>query len=171
MRIAQCIASAAIAALLAGCGIKEGVRDLVGLDDTTAYSGPVYPATHTTEVAFQPAQVDSACRVFAQALAFLPSGLSGQEVATTLLAEAGQRGADGILVGRARVGEGKSTRFMYFGPVYPYLCTEQCGSWKFGYEIWEKQGPWIPLGYGEWGNAQSRFDTPLTIQLLLLRCQ
>ena len=62
-------------------------------------------------------------------------------------------------------------RFLYFGPTAEYLCTDQCGGWKYGYKYWEQQGEWISLGYGEWNKAGVQFETPMVTQVVMLRCQ
>ncbi|WP_028317090.1 lipoprotein [Desulfobulbus elongatus] len=173
-RTVRCLLIAATLVALAGCGVKDSVTELVGLGgpDQTAYSGPVYPATATTAVAFQPAQVDRNCRVFAEALVQFPAKSSGQAVEAAVLTEARTRGADRVLIGQTRQGEDDDgPRFLYYGPAHEYLCAEQCGGWKFGYEVWERQGEWVTLGYREWGKAGAVFDTPLIMQVALLRCQ
>lgn len=160
--------------VLSGCGVTNKVTDMVGLggEDRTVYSGPVYPAVTATKVAFQPAQVDRACRVFAESLVLFPANVSGKEVQDSLLAEAGKRGADQVLVGRTRLSKNdQGLKFLYYGPKHEYLCTDQCGSWKYGYDLWEKQGDWISVGYREWGNPGVVFDVPLIMQVVMLRCQ
>jgi hypothetical protein len=153
-----------------GCGAK----DLVGLGeaDRTVYGGPVYPATSKIATAFQPGQVSPSCRVFAEVLVQMPADLSGQDIQKALLAEAGKRGADQVLVGQTRRSQDdEGLRFLYYGPKNEYLCADQCGGWKFGYDFWEKQGEWVSVGYGEWGKADTRFEFPLVTQLAMLRCK
>ena len=42
---------------------------------------------------------------------------------------------------------------------------------KFGYEVWEKQGDWVSIGYNELGRAEVRYDVPLIMQVAMLRCR
>ena len=157
---------------LSGCAMQEDVKQLVGWEGDNAYSGAVYPATTKIAIAFQPAQVGSSCRVFAQTLVELPANTNGKEIENLILAEAGKRGADQILIGSSRQAEDDNgPNFLYYGPKDEYLCADQCGGWKYGYEFWEEQGEWIGLGYGEWGNAKAQFEMPMVTQVLMLRCQ
>jgi len=158
---------------LSGCAVQENVKQLVNWeDDQTTYSGAVYPATSKIAIAFQPNQVGSSCRVFAQSLVEFPPNTNGTEIKNVILAEAGKRGADQVLIGSSRQAEDENgPNFLYYGPKDEYLCTDQCGGWKYGYEFWEQQGEWVSLGYGEWGNAKARFEEPLVTQVLMLRCQ
>ncbi len=165
---------------LSACGIKSSVKNsvtsvknMVGLsEDRTVYRGTAYLATDKTAIAFHPAQTASSCRVFAEALVQLPANLSGKEVETAILAEAKKRGADQVLIGQARQSTDSSgPKFFYYGPSNEYFCADQCGSWKFGYDLWEEQGEWVTLGYKEWGNARVSFETPLLVRLILLRCR
>ena len=152
---------AALAALLAGCGGP----------DRTVYTGTVHPPTDRVAKVFQPAQVDRACRVFAKLLVQLPADLTGQEIENILLAEAGQRGADLMLIGQSRQGTVNATRFLYYGPEREYPFAERWRGWKFGYEVWEKQGDWVSIGYNELGRAEVRYDVPLIMQVAMLRCR
>lgn len=166
--------AAVVLVTVTGCGTTDKVADLVGLggDTRAEYSGPMYPATSKIAIAFQPTQVNRSCRVFAETLVQLPANFTGKDVENAVLGEAGKRGADQVLIGRSRQGEDDiGPQFLYFGPAHEYLCAEQCGGWKFGYDLWEKQGEWVTLGYSEWGKAEARFETPLVMQLALLRCQ
>jgi hypothetical protein len=169
----QLILAAAILLPLSGCTVQENVKQLVGLDDDqTTYSGPMYPATSKIAIAFQPEQVGRSCRVFAQTLVELPANMTAKEIETAILGEAGKRGAEQILIGRSRQAEDDNgLKFLYYGPTYEYLCADQCGGWKYGYEHWEQQGEWISLGYNEWGNSSVRYEAPIVTQILMLRCQ
>jgi hypothetical protein len=152
-----------------GCGAKE----LLGLGgkDRTLYSGPQYSPTSQVAIAFHPTQVPKSCKVFAEVLAQLPPKLTGKDIESAILTEAGKRGANRVLIGQSRQGDDKGTRFLYYGPDKEYLCSEQCGDWKFGYDLWEKQGEWVNIGYKEWGRAEVRYETPLVMQLVLLQCR
>jgi len=152
-----------------GCGAKEYLG--FGDKEQTLYKGPKYPPTSQIAVAFHSTQVPKSCRVFAEALAQLPAQLTGRDIERIVFAEAGKRGADRVLIGQSRQGDDKGTRFLYYGPDKEYLCSEQCGDWKFGYDIWEKQGEWVNIGYKEWGKAEVRYDAPLVMQIALLQCR
>jgi len=172
-KIFQIILSAFVLVSTFGCsGVKEA-KDLVGLGgkDRTVYSGPKYAPTSQVAIAFQPAQVPKSCRVFAEVMVQLPPKLTGKDIETAILTEAGKRGADQVLIGQSRQGDDKGTRFLYYGPDKEYLCSEQCGSWKFGFDLWEKQGEWVNIGYKEWGKTEVRYDVPLLVQLALLQCR
>jgi len=153
-----------------GCGTKE----LLGLGDKeqNPYTGPAYPPASKIVTAFQPTQVPRSCRVFAEVLVQLPPKISGKNIENTILAEAGKRGADQVLIGQSRQGnEDDGLQFHYFGPKKEYLLTEQWDGWKFGYDLWEKQGAWVSVGYKEWGKAEVSYETPLVLQMAMLRCQ
>jgi hypothetical protein len=160
-----------------GCGAKEylgfGDKGFLGYGgkDRTVYTGPVYPPTSKTTVAFQPVQVGKSCRVFSEALVQLPPQLTGKDIEQAVLAEAGKRGAAQVLIGQSRQGDEKSVRFLYYGPEKEYPCAEQCGSWKTSYDFWEKQGEWVSIGYKEWGKSEVRYETPLIVQIALLQCR
>ena len=51
----QVIIAAALLAAISGCGVKNSVKNLVGLGgpDRAVYSGPVYPATSKTAITTQ----------------------------------------------------------------------------------------------------------------------
>ncbi len=169
----QLVPATALLLLLCACGAQEHLTRLVGLsDDLSIYNGPTYPATTTIAVAFQPEQVGRACRVFAQSLAEFPAGVTGKQVESAILGEAGKRGAEQVLIGRSRqLKDDNGLRFLYFGPTSEYLCADQCGGWKYGYAYWEKQGEWISLGSSEWGKTGALFETPFLTQVIMLRCR
>ena len=100
-----------------------------------------------------------------------PPKQTGKDIESAIVAEAGKRGADQVLIGQSRQGDDKGLRFLYYGPEKEYLCVEQCGGWNFGYDLWEKQGEWVNIGYKEWGKAEVRYDTALAMQIALLKCR
>jgi hypothetical protein len=170
----QLVLMAVVLVAASGCGVKDNVKKMVGLGgpDRTVYTGPAYPATSTTAIAFHPTQVGKSCRVFAESLVRFPDKSSGKDVETAVLAEARTRGADQVLIGRTRQSkDDDGLRFLYYGPANEYPCADQCGGWKFGYDLWEKQGEWVTIGYNEWGKAGAVFETPLVMQIAMLRCQ
>ncbi|MGD9947601.1 MAG: hypothetical protein AB7U29_03865 [Desulfobulbus sp.] len=170
----QLVLAAAILLPLSACTVQKNVKQLVGWEDDTqtAYSGAVYPATSKIAIAFQPDQVSRSCRVFAQSMVELPANMNGKEIENVILAEAGKRGAEQVLIGQSRQAkDNNGPNFLYYGPSSEYLCTDQCGGWKYGYEFWEEQGEWVSLGYGEWGKTKAQFEMPLITQVIMLRCQ
>ena len=173
-RTVRCLLIVTALVALTGCGIKNTVKEWVGLGGSgpIAYTGPVYPPTQVVAVVFQSAQVDKSCRVFAEALVQFPAKYSGKEVEATVLAEAKARGADQVLIGQARQSkDGNGPYFFYYGPTHEYTCTDECGGWKFGFDLWEQQGDWASIGYREWGKAGMVFETPLVMQMVMIRCQ
>ncbi len=169
-----CIPAVVTLLFFSGCAKQENIKQLVGLgdDDETTYSGPTYPPTTKIAIAFTPGQVGQSCRVFAQSLIELPAEINGKEIENIILAEAGKHGADQVLIGSSRQAEDDNgPNFHYYGPASEYLCTDQCGGWKYGFEFWQAQGEWVSLGYSEWGNAKVRFENPLVTQVLMLRCR
>jgi hypothetical protein len=172
-KIFQIILSVFVLIGIFGCGGVKEVKQLVGLDgkDRTVYNGPNYTPTSQVAIAFQPSQVPKSCRVFAEVMVQLPPKLTGKDIESAILSEAGKRGAGQVLIGHSRQGDDKGTRFLYYGPDKEYLCSEQCGGWKFGYDVWEKQGEWVNIGYKEWGKADVRYDVPLVMQVAFLQCR
>lgn len=168
-KILQFILLGALLVTTFGCGGKSFFG--FGGQDRSLYAGPVYPSTSNVAVSFQPGQVPKTCRVFAEAMVQLPPKISGKDVARTILSEAGKRGADRVLIGQSRQSDDNGTRFLYYGPDKEYPCSEQCGSWRFGYDLWEKQGEWVSIGSQEWGKTEARFETPQIMQIVLLRCR
>ena len=170
----QRVPAALILLLLTGCAMQENVKQLVGWENgnQNTYSGPVYPPTSKIAIAFQPDQVGRSCRVFAQSLVELPANMNAKEIENVILAEAGKRGAEQILIGQSRQAEDDNgPNFLYYGPTNEYLCADQCGGWKYGYEFWEKQGEWISLGFSTWGKSGTQYEVPLVTQVIMLRCQ
>ncbi len=142
-----------------------------GGPDWTQYTGPEYPPTKMIATTFQPNQVGPSCKVFAELLVRLPADLSGKEIRDIILSEAGARGANQVMIGQARTSEDDDgVEFLYYGPEQEYPCPLEWHGWKFGYALWEKQKEWVNLGYNEWGSTDTRFDRPLVVQAVFLRC-
>ncbi len=170
LKIVQLVLLSLVLISASGCGTKE----LLGLGgkDKNAYAGREYPATSKVTTVFQPTQVPKSCRVFAELLVQLPPKISGQQIEHTILAEAGKRGADQVVIGQARQSQDNDgIQFLYYGPKKEYPCAEQWDGWKFGYALWEKQGEWVSVGYKEWGKAEVSYETPLVMQMAMLRCR
>lgn len=156
------LAATAMVPLLVNCGAT----------DESAYSGKVYEPTQRIATAFQYTQVPNPCRVFAESLVELPAGLSGQEIQQVVFREAGERGADMVLIGQTRQREDdEELRFVYYGPDEEYNCAEDWSGWKYGYDQWEEQGEWVNIGLKEWGNSALVFEEPLMMQVAMLRCR
>ncbi len=135
------------------------------------YSGPDYPPTQQVTVNFLPEQVTDNCLVFAHLLVTIPPGKTGKDIADIISAEAKLRGADIVLVGQGRESdEDSDLEFRYFGPVQEYLCKAQWCGWKYGYELWEKQGQWVGIGFAEWDNQDQRYDHSIMLQIAFLSC-
>ena len=156
----------ALSVVLAACVLGCGKQDL------TVFTGMVYPATTEKTTVFQPAQVPAPCRVFAETLVCLPAELTGKDISNIILAEAGARGADVVLIGQTRESrKDEGVQVLYFGPASEYRSADQWRGWRYGYDLWSKQGEWVSVGYMEWGNEAIRFDIPLIMQVVLLRCR
>lgn len=153
--------SALLLVALSSCG----GRDL-------SYTGATYPASNQVTKVFQPAEVPKSCRVFAEVLAILPANLSGKDIEQAVFAEAGRRGADMVLIGQSRqYDDDDGPQFLYFGPKREYVFADQWRGWRFGYALWEKQGDWLNIGYPELGNSAAHYETPIVMQLAMLKCR
>ena len=140
--------------------------------DLTTYTGTAYPQSSTVEAVFQASQVPKSCRVFAQVLVLMPADLSGKDIENAVFAEAGKRGADMVLIGQSRQYEDNDpVKFLYYGPQREYSFADHWGGWRFGYDLWQKQGDWLNIGYGELGNSTAHFDTPVVMQVAMLKCR
>ena len=140
--------------------------------DLTTYTGTAYPPSTSVETVFLASQVPKSCRVFAEVLVLMPANLSGKDIESTVFAEAGKRGADMVMIGQSRQYEDNDpVEFLYYGPPREYSFAEQWSGWRFGYDLWEKQGDWLNIGYGELGNSTTRFDTPVIMQVAMLKCR
>ncbi|MCP3890028.1 MAG: hypothetical protein GY702_14330 [Desulfobulbaceae bacterium] len=161
-RIFCAVVFVAVSCLLAGCGDK----------DPEAYSGQSYPPTNKIVTAFQYTQVPGPCRVFAELLVEIPANLSGKEIQQIIYTEAGNKGADLVLIGQSRQrDDDNETNFIYFGPKAEYLCSTNWCGWKFGFDEWEDQGEWVDIGMSEWGNQNIRIEPPLLMQVAFMRCR
>jgi hypothetical protein len=153
-------------------GLKNDLKDGMKIWDTTkGYKGIKYSPSDKVVPTFQDRQVPVSCRVFAHLLVYIPEGSTGKTLAQTVEAEAMTHGADMLLIGDARqTTDDQGPAFSYYGPVQPYKCRDNWSGWKFAYEKWINQGDWVAMGYNEWGNPDARFNSPLIIQAVFLRC-
>ncbi|MBW6519769.1 MAG: hypothetical protein K0A99_01990 [Desulfoarculaceae bacterium] len=137
------------------------------------FTGVSFPPTEQVDVSFQTSAVPSSCQGFAHLIISTDGPTSGLEIQEAMVREAGEKGANQILVGMAREQMGKrqgSFRFDYFGPKYPYPFPQGWMGWKFGFEQWNKAGPLLGFGLDSWGNPARHYDSSLMIQALFLRC-
>jgi hypothetical protein len=161
-RLLQIVLSVALIAGAFGCAKQDG----------SVFTGTVYPPTTEMTTVFQPTQVPGSCRVFAESLVFVPAELTGKDISSIILNEAGARGADMVLIGQTRESrKDEGVQFTYFGLPKEYRIADQWRGWRYGYALWSKQGEWVSVGYKEWGNEDIRFEIPLLMQVALLRCR
>ncbi len=165
--------AAAALLLCTGCSMTRHAEEFVGLKaDHSQYTGPVYPPTSKIAIAFQADQIPKSCRVFAQVMVQFPENSTGKQIADAVLAEAGKRGADRVLIGQTRQSNNdEGPTFLYFGPQNEYFCDARCGSWSYGYGYWEALGQWVDFGYKEWQDSKVQFESPVMTELLMVRCQ
>ena len=146
---------------LSGCGDKE----------IPQYTGVQYPPTTTVIPSFQVDQIPVSCRVFSHLLVWLPAGMNGQQVASSVEEEAKTRGAEMVLLGESRQAKDeRGLQFVYYGPAEEYKCRDRWCGWKFGFEEWTNLGDWVNLGYKEWGNKDVVLSAPVVMQAAFLRC-
>ena len=161
-RLRQIVLSVVLIAGVSGCAKQQ----------EAVFTGTVYPPTTEITTVFQPTQVPVLCRVFAEALVFVPAELTGKDISSIILTEAGARGADMVLIGQTRESrKDQGVQFTYLGPSREYRIADQWRGWRYGYALWSKQGEWVSIGYREWGNEGIRFEMPLVLQVALLRCR
>ena len=144
----------------------------IGSSKKSVYRGTKYTKTTKVIPSFQPEQVPVSCVVFSHLLVQLPANLNGKTIAQAIAKEAGNRGADMLLIGGSRQAEDdEGLEFTYYGPEQPYNCRDHWNGWKFGYDTWADQGDWVTLGYKEWGNAEISYNFPIVTQAAFLRCR
>jgi len=137
----------------------------------TAPAGISYPPTDKVESVFQKTQVPEQCRVFAHLFVTLPAQYTGQQFVEAVSTEARAKGADMMLIGQSRQCTSDSElTYTYYGPDREYKIRDWPG-WNFGFEDWQEQGAWANIGYVEWGNGTVRFDYPVVMQVVFLRCR
>lgn len=146
--------------LLSGCGSHD-----------PGYQGMQYPATEKVEPVFMKSQIPQSCRVFAHLFVTMPPQYTGKDFVAAVTEEAKAKGADMMLIGQSRqCTSGSELDFTYYGPDREYLIRDWPG-WNFGFEDWEEQGEWASIGYSEWGSSEVRYDYPIVMQTIFLRCQ
>lgn len=156
--VLRCLTCVALL-LLAACSGKPDVAKIS------------YPPTDTVESVFQRAQVPEQCRIFAHLLVTMPAQQTGRQFVDSVSAEAKAKGADMMLIGQSRQCTSETELvYSYYGPDREYRIGEWPG-WNFGFAEWQKQGAWANIGFEEWGNGQVRFDYPVVMQVVFLRCR
>lgn len=150
----------AFTTLLTGCGSHDNSVQSIE-----------YPPTEKVEAVFQKNRIPDSCRVFANLYATMPAGYTGQQFVDAVSGEAKSKGADIILIGHSRQCTTESELdFTYYGPDREYKIREWPG-WSYGFEEWQEQGEWTGIGYKEWGNSEVRYDYPILMQVVFVRCQ
>ncbi len=148
--------------LLTSCSSKN---------NNAVYKGTIYQHSKTVTVAFSPDQLTENCLVFAHLLVTVPAETNGKQIFDIITREAMMRGADAILIGQGRASEEDAAlEINYYGPTREYLFRDQWSGWKYGFEVWEKQGKWIGIGYEEWNNPTRQFHHSIMLQVAFLRC-
>lgn len=150
----------AVVSLLTACASSDsGVK------------GIHYPSTDKVEPVFQKSQIPESCRVFAHLFVTMPAQYTGQDFVKEVSAEAKSKGADMMLIGQSRQCTTETDlTFTYYGPDREYKIRDWPG-WNFGFDEWEEQGEWASIGYKEWGSGNVRYDYPIVMQAIFLRCQ
>ena len=87
--------------------------------------------------------------------------------------EAKAHGADLVLLGQARrmKDDDPGVTFAYFGSGREYRCNDQWCGWKYSFDAWDRQGEFVGIGLGQWGNRNVSFPYPVMLQAAFLRCQ
>lgn len=140
---------------------------------TPEYTGIQFPQTARSQITFQELAIPDDCSAFSHLLMNSKMNSSGQDIASSMLLEAQNKGANLVLVGMAREMEDeelKSDRFDYYGPQYAYNFKKTWLGWKFGFNEWNDAGNLIGLGADSWGNNEVIFKNSLLIQAVFLRC-
>ncbi len=151
-----------IALLLTSCGSRE-----------TVYEGISFPKTSSPKITFQEDTVPENCSAFAHLLLNTKINSSGQDIAEAILSEAGEKGANLVVIGRTRETDEQleKNRFDYYGPEYAYNFNKTWLGWKFGFDAWSKAGNLLGLGIESWGKPSVIVNKSLLIQTVFLRCE
>ena len=150
--------------LLSACGGKDV--------DPYAFHGTTYPPTNEVRYIFQAAQASPGCRIFAELLVSIPAGANGALMRERLEREAKAHGADMVLIGHSRrMKDDEGFAFTYFGPNREYRCNDQWCGWKYSFDAWDRQGEFVGIGLGQWGNRNVSFPFPVMLQAAFLRCR
>jgi len=140
---------------------------------TSGYEGIRFPKTSASKLVFQETDIPRNCTAFAHLLMNSKMQATGKELRDALMQEAGDKGANLILVGLSREmleEELEENRFDYFGPEYAYDFNKTWLGWKFGFDEWNKANNLIGLDAAAWENNEISFKNSLLIQAVFLRC-
>ncbi|MCF8057612.1 MAG: hypothetical protein K9K37_13370 [Desulfocapsa sp.] len=140
---------------------------------TTEYEGISFPKTTATQVSFQKQTIPGDCSAFAHLQMNTKMHSSGKDIEEAMLKEAGDKGANLVLVGMSRENMGaelEENHFSYFGPEYAYTFNKTWLGWKFGFDEWNDCDKLVGLGADNWGSSDVSFDNSLLIQAVFLRC-
>ena len=140
---------------------------------TSGYEGIRFPKTSAGKLVFQETNIPDNCSAFAHVLMSSKMQSTGKGLHDALVQEAGDKGANLILVGMAREmpkEELEENSFDYYGPEYAYNFKKTWLGWKFGFDEWNKGKNLIGLDAAAWENNEISFKNSLLIQAVFLRC-
>ncbi len=149
---------------LSSCGGKD--------IDPHAFHGRLYPPTDKVTYIFQSSQAPTNCRIFAKLLVDMPAGINGALMREQMDKEAKAHGADMVLIGQARrMNDDEGFHFIYYGNGGEYRCNDQWCGWKYGFDVWDKQGKFVSIGIDQWSNQAVSFPFPVMLQAAFIRCR
>ncbi len=140
---------------------------------TAEYEGIRFPQTTINQVSFQEHSIPADCSAFAHLQMNSRMRSTGKDIEEAMLLEAGNKGANLVLVGMSRElvdAELEENSFAYYGPEYAYNFNKTWLGWKFGFDEWNDADNLVGLGAGKWGSDEISFDNSLLIQAVFLRC-
>ncbi len=140
---------------------------------TAEYEGISFPQTTSTQISFQEHSIPADCSAFAHLQMNSRMHSTGEDIDKAMQQEAGNKGADLVLVGMSRElvdEELEENYFAYYGPEYAYSFNKTWLGWKFGFDEWNDADNLVGLGADKWGNSDISFDNSLLIQAVFLRC-
>ena len=140
---------------------------------TSANLQQTFPATTDVQITFDERTIPENCLVFSHLLVSIPAGMIETDIRQRVERFAQTNGADYLLVGMARESDigVNDILFRSYGPTSPYSFTRRWAGWKFGFRDWRNKGPLVDYGYNSLNQAEPAFDTEITSQAILLRCQ
>jgi hypothetical protein len=143
------------------------------LSGTSEYEGIRFPPTATSQISFLEHSIPADCSAFAHLHMGSKVLSTGKDIEEAMLQEAGNKGANLVLVGMSREdldAELEENQFTYFGPEYTYNFSKTWLGWKFGFDEWNDCDRLVGLGADNWGQSDVTFDNSLLIQAVFLRC-
>ena len=132
-----------------------------------------FPATTEVKITFDERTLPENCLVFSHLLVSIPAGMIETDIRQRVERFAQTNGADHLLVGMARESDTGADDILFrsYGPASPYSFSSRWAGWKFGFRDWRNKGPLVDYGYNSLNQAEPAFDTEITSQAILLRCQ